>query len=604
MITAAAMPIGGDVTSLREKIAKVLFQPKSTPPESQPDQPHETQTPPTDLTSLKSKLEKSLFHAPLPPTTAYSLPPVHDNVRQKQQAPVDVPHPNIPPPPPPPLSSPAVIPAPHFQLAPPDTDRSLQKSDISNPIPIPKVSQPRPHVTPPAPPPQPLPVVINKIPETRPLISPPKPPTTNNETSNSRPFVEPPQRILETPQSQQPTDQPIVIPKPSKLPQIEPRDKIPPSSLPIKSQPQFSIPLPQLPQSVVNAPVISTHVDAPYPTNVPAIVPHTDAPYPTNMPVIVPHTDPPYPTIMPVIVSHTDTPYPTNMPVIAHHTDTPYHTDNLPEVSEKVLPPPKFPVGVVSHTNLLDNAISLEKAHNITPPFGTTEDSVRLRKSKIKPKKVKKKKEKRTDKEHLPAVKGNPNSLFNRLFCSGRGDEPCIKAIFGVICGLILGAVLFVLLAFSFKYSYDKAAWITIAFTIILILGLVFSSYFRCMILMALPNLFSGRGRAALMTVIIAVILAGPLVNITHNFGEVSSSLACITEIAKNASEELKNQLLEPFRQIYLQVQETVDKLKSALAVIEAALQPVFDVLTTLQNGFESAIQALQNITIVSLQFI
>ena len=545
------MPIWGDVTSLKEKIAKALFQPKiadidESPPGSHHEEPQETQTRPTDIASSKSQIEKFLFTGPSPPIDNDSLgktnlsPPVHDSVRHKEQTPVDIPHPNIPPPPPPhplphlpppPLSltpSPAPVVIPYLQVAPPDT---------SNPIPITNISHPRPHVTPPPPPPPLSLQKVNEISGTRPLISPPKPTYTHNETSNSRPLIgppQPPQRSIETSQHRQPT-RPVIVP----------------------------------------------HSDAPCLKNVPVIVPHIDAPYPKNIPVIVPHTD---------------APYLTNMPVLEFNSDTPYPTDNVPVVSEKVFPPPGFPVGVVSHTNFLDNAISLDKTC-----IGTTEQSVRVRKPTTKErKKKKKKKEKRTDKEHLPAVKGNPTSLFNRLFFSGRSDEPCIKAIFGVICGITGGAMLFCLLTFSFKYPYNRAAWITLAFTIILILGLVFSSFFRCMILMALPNLFTGRGRALLMTVIIAVIIAGPFVNITQNFEEVSTSLACITEMAKDASQALKNQLEEPFRQIYLQIKETVKKLNSALKVIEDALEPIIGILTKLQDGFETAIQALKNITVVS----
>lgn len=263
------------------------------------------------------------------------------------------------------------------------------------------------------------------------------------------------------------------------------------------------------------------------------------------------------------------------------------HTD--PSVSENIPPPPEFPAGVVSSTSVLGNAISLDKAHHRIS-IGTTKESVTVRKLKKKENKVKQKTKKPR----------NPSSLTTRLFFSRQGEDVCIKSIFSVCCGLLGGGLLFVLLAFSFKHSYDRAAWITLAFTIILILGLVSSAYFRCVILMALPNLFTSRGHALLMALIIAIIVAGPVINISHNHTAVSTGLACITEIAKNASEELKNQLLEPLRQIYLQIQETVEKLKRALAVIEAAIQPVLEVLTELQDKFEIPIKALQNITVVS----
>ena len=527
----------GDVTSIRTKIAGALLPPNTvdieiTSHESQLEQPHVIQTPQTDVESLKSKLEKSLFFGSSPPIFSLEKntcsPPVHDNVSQKEHTHVVEHHPNIP------LQTKpsSFVPASNVEFITTNKCRAIKQCDISNPIPITKVSTPRPHVTPPPPPHEHV-----EISDTKTLVSAHQLPYTENEISKSRPTIPPPQTLQHQPLSTEKHDMAIM-------------DLFPPSSLPTQSPSHISFSLPYPPQ---------------------------------NIPINVPSND--------------DTSF------AEPQTDQPFTDNCVPEVYEILHSPSKFPARVVSHTNVLDNTISLDIEHNRIS-IDNVKVLARVRKTEKKSKKVKKKKEKRSDKEHLPTVKGNPTSLFNRLFCSGRGDEPCIKAIFGVICGLIGGALFFVILAFSFKYSYDRAAWISLPFTIILILGLAFSSYFRCAVVIALPNLFSGRGRAALMAVIIAVMFTGPFVNIIDNFEEVSTSIACITEIVKNATEELKERLLESLREIYEQLKEMIEKLKRALEVIELALQPILDILIQLQIAFDAPKVALLNITKVSYSFI
>jgi len=75
-------------------------------------------------------------------------------------------------------------------------------------------------------------------------------------------------------------------------------------------------------------------------------------------------------------------------------------------------------------------------------------------------------------------------------------------------------------------------------FTTSLVLGVtsVYSQGTRCVMVLVLPNLLSGRGRAALMTVAIGFLIDGPLASIQHNIQKVAESLTCLYRLLSQVS--------------------------------------------------------------------
>ena len=176
----------------------------------------------------------------------------------------------------------------------------------------------------------------------------------------------------------------------------------------------------------------------------------------------------------------------------------------------------------------------------------------------------------------------------------------CLKAIVGAICGMFSAGVLFMLLVLTFHVPYVRGAWISLAFAIVLIPGVAVSTHARCILLLSVPSLLSGRGRVALLSIIFAIILTGPVLNISENAEEVSTSMACMAELAVNQTRALKSHLEEPIRQIAEQIKSTILELKKIRDDIERALQPVFVPLNALHDAFDDAVNALNRITDVS----
>ena len=141
-----------------------------------------------------------------------------------------------------------------------------------------------------------------------------------------------------------------------------------------------------------------------------------------------------------------------------------------------------------------------------------------------------------------------------------RGKDPVIRMIFSVICGLIIGFILFCWMYFCLSYPMIVALSVAIAVAILAILALALSRLVRCITALTLPSVCTTRGRIACIILVTGLLIGGPVKNIYHNMHEVSRSMACSAEQAFNQS----MLLLEPFDSMMQQLETTVAKLEYA----------------------------------------
>ncbi|XP_052257977.1 uncharacterized protein LOC127862762 [Dreissena polymorpha] len=140
------------------------------------------------------------------------------------------------------------------------------------------------------------------------------------------------------------------------------------------------------------------------------------------------------------------------------------------------------------------------------------------------------------------------------LISSGRDGNPIIRAMFGIISGLLTGAIFVVILRFTFDYTYFQAGIITVVYTVIVCIGLALSSICRCIMAVLVPNFFTGKGRVIILSIIFGVMLSGPIANISHNFKESGNSLACSIDLINTQLQVLQRKLEEPVKDMALYV--------------------------------------------------
>ncbi|XP_052257172.1 E3 ubiquitin-protein ligase DCST1-like isoform X1 [Dreissena polymorpha] len=198
--------------------------------------------------------------------------------------------------------------------------------------------------------------------------------------------------------------------------------------------------------------------------------------------------------------------------------------------------------------------------------------------------------------------------LYNRLkeethmlFHTGRDENPKIKAAFGILSGLLTGLIFLVILRFTFDYTYLQAGIITVVYTVIVCIGLALSSLCRCIMAILVPNFFTGKGRAILLSIIFGVMLSGPIANISHNFKESGNSLACSVDLIKDQLLVLQRKLDKPVKDIILNVnkkkealEKTVFAAHRSITEAQSTLKEISQTLATAGPTLEAAYQECQ----------
>ncbi|XP_060080961.1 LOW QUALITY PROTEIN: DC-STAMP domain-containing protein 2-like [Ylistrum balloti] len=180
-------------------------------------------------------------------------------------------------------------------------------------------------------------------------------------------------------------------------------------------------------------------------------------------------------------------------------------------------------------------------------------------------------------------------NFADQLFSSDRNQFTWQKSVFGAAMGILSGVGLFFLLAYGYSIALDIAGYATLGCTLLFCIGLASSVHCRCIGLLMVPSLASARGRALLLTIIISILLSGPIQNISNNAKEVSAAMACSMGVIYNQSESLKNQLQEPINQAADQIEENTKGLRDIGNAIESAFGPIASAINAIDSGAQDA---------------
>ncbi|OWF55803.1 DC-STAMP domain-containing protein 2-like [Mizuhopecten yessoensis] len=184
-------------------------------------------------------------------------------------------------------------------------------------------------------------------------------------------------------------------------------------------------------------------------------------------------------------------------------------------------------------------------------------------------------------------------NFADQLFSSERNQFAWQKSVFGIIMGVVSGVGLFFLLGYGYSIRLDIAGYITLGCTLLFCLGLALSVHCRCIGLLMLPSLATARGRALLLTIIVSILLSGPIQNISNNAKEVSAAMACSMSVIYNQSDSLKTQLQEPINQAADQIEENTKGLRDIGNAIETAFGPISSAINAIDSGAQDAKAAL-----------
>ncbi|XP_026805112.1 DC-STAMP domain-containing protein 2-like [Rhopalosiphum maidis] len=166
-----------------------------------------------------------------------------------------------------------------------------------------------------------------------------------------------------------------------------------------------------------------------------------------------------------------------------------------------------------------------------------------------------------------------------------------LKSLLGFMSGIVLTMGMFMFLLLQLNYSYTKATVVSSTIGSVLTLGLAFSPICRCIFMMVLPQLFSDKGRHALLMYAFILSFSGPSKTTLHNTGVLSESLTCLQDEIKSAIRQIVDIIKKPL----LAVRSSITRIKADLAVIInkmkkgmlAVKKTVTELVRTIKSAYE-----------------
>ena len=119
------------------------------------------------------------------------------------------------------------------------------------------------------------------------------------------------------------------------------------------------------------------------------------------------------------------------------------------------------------------------------------------------------------------------------------------------------------------------------AFTLTIGTASIFSVHTRCIMMLIMPGIVTGRGRGFLLTVVVGLLIEGPINSINYNIKQITESTVCMYKSMKNIACQLSDQ-----------IQETINYTAS---ILKESQQKVIEELKRIQDEAKQASDAVKN---------
>ncbi|XP_033624688.1 DC-STAMP domain-containing protein 2-like [Asterias rubens] len=176
---------------------------------------------------------------------------------------------------------------------------------------------------------------------------------------------------------------------------------------------------------------------------------------------------------------------------------------------------------------------------------------------------------------------------FLPCFMSGTYANKITKSVMGFLVGLVLVFFFYFVFVFGLKQDPSNAAFTATCIGPVICFGMAFSRQFSCMMLLMIPQLFSGKGRTILMAYVFLLVITGPLENLTHNIDVAGQSQVCGIELALNQSNTVFQLATAPLAPFMDGFKSLFGKLNSLLSRVKSG----FNVMTRATRATGNAIQ-------------
>ncbi|KAG8194731.1 hypothetical protein JTE90_026380 [Oedothorax gibbosus] len=179
------------------------------------------------------------------------------------------------------------------------------------------------------------------------------------------------------------------------------------------------------------------------------------------------------------------------------------------------------------------------------------------------------------------------DTFWRRPCVRGTFDNLCLKSVLGFLAGLVLttGIFLFLLHQLNIDPRTTTAACCLVG--VVLTNGLAFSPEFRCTIMLAMPGLFSSRGRMVLLTYIYILVMSGPAKNALRNANILVNSLNCGKEMVSKQAKAILKTLVAPLVAILDIMRDILKALKDFAKMLKEAFIAIRDLFLEIINAIQ-----------------
>ncbi|KAG5673428.1 hypothetical protein PVAND_003476 [Polypedilum vanderplanki] len=184
------------------------------------------------------------------------------------------------------------------------------------------------------------------------------------------------------------------------------------------------------------------------------------------------------------------------------------------------------------------------------------------------------------------------NAADQKISKQGKAIRKLILFIYGVFIGLIFYHSIISNIEFSQKYQTLVVASVCFLCALMCMISI----QFRCISVLMLLGALGKAGRSLIKTIIIALLLAGPIANIIQNSIEVTRVFECTTSLTFNLTRNKVELAFIPFINAFTHMESNLSSVQDSLNEITHVVGPIVQEIEGNENFTRSTRQSKEEI--------
>lgn len=195
----------------------------------------------------------------------------------------------------------------------------------------------------------------------------------------------------------------------------------------------------------------------------------------------------------------------------------------------------------------------------------------------------------RTTMEIFIDIDSQTNESAERKLSCTRASRKTLLNVWSAFAGFLYLGVMLLTLVFVFHLPIIAACTIVVITMICMASLFILTTAFKCMLSMLLPSMASGVGVAFLYSMLLCLILNGPVVNVSRNLYQTGHNLACVIDLVSRQELALQRKSNE----IEDDIVTHIEQQRETLMAINAAISLDFDNIETSISAIDEHLKTL-----------